>query len=71
MVEVELTIDKFVWKDKYQNYSTEETILFKGGRFELKSNDESVELTDEYIKAQGPNRRKVLKAAMELCKYNV
>ena len=50
MVEIELVINKFVWKDKRQNYSTEETILFKGGRFELESEDESIELTDEYIK---------------------
>lgn len=77
MTEVEVTIDVFRWESKRHQYTTKTKIIRKattGHRFMIETEidgglTESAELTDEYVAAQGPNRRKVLKAAMQLCRY--
>lgn len=77
MTEIELTIDVFQWESERHSYTTKTKIIRKattGHRLMLVSEidgvqDESAELTDEYVAAQGPNRRKLLEAAMTLCRY--
>ncbi len=77
MTEVELTIDVFRWESKRRNYTTKTKIIRKattGHRLMLEREldgvqTECVELTDEYVKKQGVNFRRVLKAAMEILRY--